>query len=143
MKNIVLVTLAIIPAFAHSQKSPIKFGDIPMEDMKMTVYNADSSATAVILADYGNAYVNISAVSANLMFERHVRIKILKKDGTRWADASLPVYNSGGTEERLTNLKAVTYNLIDGKIMESKMAKDAVFKEKFNRNINLQKFYST
>ncbi len=106
----------------------------------MMAYEKDSSAAALILFDYGNAYLNINANKSVLSFERHIRIKILNKDGLKWADASIPLYKSGSNEERVLNLKAVTYSLENGKVVETKMDKDAIFKEKFNRNINLQKF---
>lgn len=106
----------------------------------MTIYNKDSSAVAVVLTDYGQAYVTVSSVSVILNFERHVRIKILKKEGLSWADAAIPLFHVGASEERVANLKASTYNLEGDKIVETKMNKDGTFKEKFNRNINLLKF---
>jgi hypothetical protein len=141
MKKIpALYLLALCAISATAQKSPFKFGDIPMEDMRMTTYASDGSASAVILEDYGKAYVTLSTVHASLVFERHTRIKILKKEGLSWADASIPLYHSGNGEERVSSLKAVTYNLEADKIVGTKMSKDGIFKEKFNRNINLQKF---
>jgi len=141
MKNLLATVLfAIVCFYSNAQKPPIKFGDIPMEDMMMESYDLDSSAAAVILTDYGEASVSISTVNASLIFERHIRIKILKKEGLRWAEAAIPLFHSGSTEERVSNLKASTYNLEGGKIVETKMLKDGIFKEKFNRNINLQKF---
>jgi hypothetical protein len=139
-KTIVTVTICCCALVALCQKSPFKFGDIPMEDLTMSIYDKDSSAAAVVLFDFGKAYIGFNAAGAVLTFERHVRIKILNKDGLSWADASIPLYKSGSNEERVLGLKAVTYNLENGKVVESKMNKDAIFKEKFNRNINLQKF---
>lgn len=139
MKKLIIFWLALSFS-AAAQKSPIKFGDIPMEDMELTSYPLDESAPAVILADYGEASVRLSSVHVALVFERHVRIKILKKEGLSWADAAIPLYHSGSAEERVIGLKAATYNLEGGEIVETKMAKDGIFKEKFNRNINLQKF---
>jgi hypothetical protein len=130
--------LVALPAFA--QKSPIKYGDIPMEDLTMTSYAGDSSAAAVILADYGEAYVSLTPSTASLNFERHMRIKILKKGGLSWADAMILLHYSGSDEERVTGLKASSYNLENGKVVETKMSKDGVFKEKFNSYLNLQKF---
>lgn len=132
--------LLFTTSFSFGQKPALKFGEIPVEDMTMTVYDKDSSAVAVILYDYGKAYVNINNVSSSLVFERQVRIKILKKEGLSWADVSIPLYISGSTEEKVSGLKAVTYNLEQGKIVETKMSKDGIFKEKFNRNTNYQKF---
>ncbi len=122
------------------QKSPIKFGDIPMEDLTMTQYDKDTSAAAVVLTDFGKAYVSISSINVTLNYERHVRIKILRKEGLNAADIGIQLYHSGSTEEKVSNLKAVTYNLENGKVVETKMDKSGIFKEKFNRNFNLQKF---
>jgi hypothetical protein len=139
-KLILSIGCSLLIHFVFAQKAPIKFGDIQMEDMKMTVYDKDTSAIAVVLVDFGKAFVSVSSIKTTLNFERHIRIKILKKGGLKWADAGIPVFHSGTSEERITNLKASTYNLENGKIVETKMSKDGIFKEKFNRNINLQKF---
>jgi hypothetical protein len=140
MKALISGVIAIlITTFATAQKAPIKFGDIPIDDLKMTIYDKDSSAAAVVLADYGEAYITVGN-AVKLTFERHVRIKILSKDGLKWADGSIPLYHSGSAEETVSGLKAVSYNLENGKIVETKMSKDAVFKEKFNRVFNVQKF---
>jgi hypothetical protein len=135
-----LSSLLLIISPSVAQKSPIKFGDIPIEDLKMTSYQKDSSASALILADYGKAYVSSTSVGAVLYFERHMRIKILKNQGLGWADASIPLYHSGTAEEKVTRFNATTYNLEGEKIVESKVSKDGIFKEKFNKRINLQKF---
>ncbi|HEX6891444.1 MAG TPA: DUF3857 and transglutaminase domain-containing protein [Chryseolinea sp.] len=141
MKHLIAgLILALISQNLIAQKAPIKFGEIPVEDLKMTSYDRDSSAAAVVLTDYGEAYINVSSVDALLLFERHVRIKILKKEGLEWANGSIPLYHSGGGGEKITSFKAATYNLENGKVVETKMSKDNSFKEKFNKNINLQKF---
>src|SRR5216684_7201081 len=75
MRKILFLLLFAAFFVLKAQKPPEKFGDIPLEDMKMTVYPLDSSASAVILFDYGVAYISLP----NFYFERHVRIKILKK----------------------------------------------------------------
>ncbi|HTJ48931.1 MAG TPA: DUF3857 and transglutaminase domain-containing protein [Cyclobacteriaceae bacterium] len=130
-----LVSLSIIqPIFA--QKSPIKFGNVSMEEMTMSSYPKDSSASAVVLVDYGEAYLTLTSVMESLTFEKHVRIKVLNKRGINLASIEVPLYYSGSDEEKVINLKASTYNLENGKIVESKMAKDAVFKKKINRNHN-------
>jgi hypothetical protein len=132
--------MALLAFTASAQKSPVKFGNIPMEDMKMTVYDKDSSAAAVILVDYGEAYIQINTVAATMNFERHVRIKILKKEGLDFADVEVPLHISGTAEEKVLGLKAVTYTLENGQIVETKMSKDAVFKEKLSKYMTLHKF---
>lgn len=138
LAGVLLYLTVLLPV--HSQKSPIKFGDIPLEDLKMKLYDKDSSAAAVVLVDYGEAYLQISMNNVTLNFERHVRIKILNKEGLKWADVAVQLYRSTTAEEKISTLKAATYNLENGKLIQSSMSKDAVFREKFNNYKNVQKF---
>jgi hypothetical protein len=153
MRFFFILTVWCISVSLSAQKSPVKFGEIPAEDLTMTVYNADTSASAVILVDYGKVYmeVNVAGLSKNqgqystssnahLVFERHVRIKVLRKSGLRWADVAIPLYHVGQAEERLTNLKGATYSVENGKTVATQMGDGGIFNEKFNKNINLRKF---
>jgi hypothetical protein len=140
MKFSLFVFCLFLSLSSLAQKPPVKFGDIPMSDMTMTIYDKDSSAAAVILVNYGEAYISVTSLTAQMKFERHVRIKILKKEGLSWADVIIPLYYSGSAEERVNGLKASTFNLENGKLVETKLSKDGIFKEKFNRNLFHQKF---
>src|SRR5882672_5817242 len=111
MKSLLSGLFVLVVCNLYAQKSPIKFGVIPQEDLKMTTYDMDTSAEAVMLTNYGAAYIVVSTGNAALVYERHVRIKILKKGGLHWADVSIPLYQSGSDEEHVTRLKASTYNL--------------------------------
>ena len=140
MKSLFTGMFVCLCLITSAQKSPIKFGEIPMADLTMDTYEKDTSASAVVLVDYGVAYLEILVGGASLNFERHTRIKILSKDGLKWADVEVPLFHAGNSEEKITGLKATAYNLENGKIVESKLSKDGIFKEKFNRNITLHKF---
>lgn len=135
-----LVFLFCFAYAATAQKAPIKFGEVPMEDLKMTYYDKDSSAAAVVLVDYGEAYITIMSSDVKMTIERHVRIKILRKEGLKWGDVAILLRQSGSSEERITTLKANTYNLVDGKIATTKLEKEGIFKDKYNRNFTQQKF---
>lgn len=137
MKRALAVVIFTSICFAvYAQEDPIKFGAIPMEDLKMVTYERDTSAVAVILADYGDARI----FQDKIIFEHHKRIKILKAEGTSYADVSIFLYHNSGGDEKISGLKAVTYNLEDGKIVESKMDNGSVFQEKFNKSYNIKKF---
>lgn len=138
MKPALLIAFLFLTFSLSAQKPPIKFGELSQQEIDLQYYAPDSSAVAVVLADYGHAYINVSI--GKLIFERHTRIKILKKEGLDYANASIPLYHQGSTEETVSNLKGVTYNFENGKTIETKMSKNSIFFEKFNKNINLQKF---
>ena len=123
-----------------AQKSPIKFGEVSLEELKMTRYEKDSSAAAVVLCDFGESSINYAQNTGfSLNFQRTTRIKILKKDGLEEADFEIPLYKDGSQDETISGLKAVTYNLENGKIVETKAKSDGFFNEKFSENLTLVK----
>ncbi|MFB6319104.1 DUF3857 domain-containing protein [Saccharicrinis sp. FJH54] len=98
-------------------KAPIKFGDVDKEMLEMTVYEQDTTASAVILCDYGEFDPD------QYQFNRTLRVKILKKDGLEWANWTFPTSEKG-------MIRGKTFNLVDGKIETTKLDKsDDVFKE--------------
>jgi hypothetical protein len=148
MKKPCLLFFLLVSFASFGQKTPSKFGNIPMEDMTMKVYPQDSSASAVVLFDYGLAYVTSNVYMGSTyhsnrivfskVFERQVRIKILNKEGLNQADIAIPLNIFG--DEKMVSFKAVTYNLDGGQIKESAIGKENTFKEKFNRVFDVLKF---
>ncbi len=98
----------------YSQKAPLKFGDVSLDELQMTSTYIDTTAPAVILYDYGFFR------ASNLNFTRTVRIKILKKEGYNWANKSFQ-------SDFKSSLRGVTTNLEDGKIVQEKLHNDAIY----------------
>jgi len=134
------ITLLLLPLSVLAQKPPIKFGEVPIEDLKMVTYQKDSSATALILTDYGESIIKYDDNDGFILhFERLRRIKILTKDGLDYANFSIPLYHDNGDDEKLMGLKGVTYNLENGKVQETKLKSDGIFTEKQDANIDITK----
>jgi len=140
-----LLLFVIILLFINSpaqDRSPVKFGKITATDLKTKVYSIDSSASAVIIADIG-----FSQVEANLKgwfsieFKHFRRIHILNKNGYDLANVEIQLYTEGNNEEELKNLKAHTYNLENGKVIETKVdVKNSVYKTGLDKNHVAQRF---
>jgi hypothetical protein len=128
-------------AFAQD-KPPVKFGKVSPEDFKTSVYPIDSNANAVIIADIGSTEVVGNTKGwFSLEFKNYRRAHILNKNGYDIGDVSIYIYTRGNMEEELVNLKAVTYNLENGKVVETKLeTKSAVFKDKIDKNRVIKKF---
>lgn len=139
-----IVTALLFVAYAVSaqETSPFtKFGKITAEHLNKKVYSIDSSANAVVLSDIGSAAIEGNSKGwFSIEFTHHRVVHILNKNGYHEADVEIPLYVSGNSEEKLDNVKAVTYNLENGKIVESKLEKSAIFKEKRNSNLAVRKF---
>jgi hypothetical protein len=140
-----LVPALIVAAFVlsistHAQKAPVKFGNIETKDVAMTTYAADSRAEAVVLVDFGESTISYNQNTGfQLFFERIRRIKILKKDGMEWGDFEIPLYHDGSSGEKTGAIKGITYNMNNGEVVETKLEKSSIFREKRDNNVDIVK----
>jgi Domain of Unknown Function with PDB structure (DUF3857) len=136
------VIFTLICCFAFAQKAPFKFGNIPIEDLKMIRYEKDTSAAAVVLGDYGESTIFYVQSSGDwrVSFERTQRIKILTREGYNHANFEVLLYHNSTDKEKLSGLKVITHNFENGKDVETKMKSDAVFEEEYDKNLNITKF---
>lgn len=144
-RNPILLACACMLQFLtlHAQeKTKFKFGDVSAKDFEPKVYAIDSNAAAVVLADVGSSEIEGNVKGWFTLVHKHYkRVHILNKNGYDIANVSIPLYSSGSDEERLERLRAVTYNLENGKVVESKLdIKSAVFKDKLSKNFVVKKF---
>ena len=141
-KRFLLIILSSFLIKSQAQdRSPVKFGKISPADFK-TIYRIDSMASAVIIADIG-----YSEIAANLkgwfsiQFKHFKRVHILKQDGYALANVEIPLYVEGNNEEELRTIKAHTYNLENGKLVETKVdVRNAVYKTSLSKNHLVKKF---
>lgn len=142
MKPLLTAALALTPVALLAQESPYsKFGKVSPADLQRKVYSLDSSANAVVLADIGDISVEGNNKGwFSVITTRHKVVHILAKSAYDEADVEVYLSVNGDAEETLVDVKAVTYNLEGGKIVESKLERSNVFTEKRNKNLIVKKF---
>ena len=119
----------------YAQKpSPIEFGKIPVEDLRMKTYAKDSSAEAVVLCDYGDYSYGFTDNYPYVIYKRHVRIKILKKSAFDRASIKIG-YRVGYDKknETIRDFKAATYNLENESIKAYPVDEKSVFEDKVDK----------
>jgi transglutaminase-like putative cysteine protease len=122
-------------------KSGVKFGKVSPDDFAKKVYSIDSNASAVVIADIGSSeIVGNSKGWFSLEFKHYRRVHILNKNGYDEANVEVPLYSNGDREEELNSVKAVTYNLENGKVIETKLEKGGIFKDKIDKRRVIKKF---
>ncbi len=140
MKKIGVILLLLIfsqTSFAQDYK----FGKVSKQELEEQFYPLDSSANAAYLYKKRRTYTTITNGQIRLITDVYVRLKIYNKEGFDWATESQNLYGtSNSNSEKLSNLKAVTYNLENGKIVETKLDKDNVFTEQASKYKKVKKF---
>jgi hypothetical protein len=134
--------LFCLPTFAQKEKLElkVKFGKISEEEIKMTSYEKDSEATAVVLFDKGALSYNIDdRFGFTSLFERHIRVKIFKKTAFSLANFKLLYRSNGYATQRLFDIKAVCYNKMDDKITETKLLSENIADESLTKSTSVKK----
>lgn len=126
---------------SYSQdKNKIKFGKVEPKDFEKSKFELDTSAHAVIIADVGTSEFEMERDHFEVRFKRSRRVKIVDKNGYDAAKVEIPLMKSGQSEERILNLKAIAYNLENGKVIETRMDSKDVFTDQLSKNYIEKKF---
>ena len=130
-----LLTAMLFVAFTiASNAQNYKFGKVSKEEVEQKYHPIDSSASAAVL--YKKENISFEFTDERGFVQRrevHERIKIYNKEGFDYATEKIYLYRGGGGSiERLSGLKAYTYNLVNGKVEKEKLKKDGIFEEDAN-----------
>ena len=135
--SIILYTLS----YSQETTQYKKFGKITSNDLQKNIYSIDSGANAIILSDVGSTEIEGNTDGwFSFITKRHTVKHILNKNGYDEANVQIYLYFDENSEEKITNLKAVTYNLENGNVVETKLEKSNQFVEKVNKNRKIVKF---
>ena len=120
-----------------------KYGHPTKEELAMTEYAPDTSATAVVL--YSKCSVNYIFVERQfrLVYDYEFKVKVLKPNGASHANISIPYYlntKDNRLRETVKQIDASAYNLEKGEIVRTKLKNNLIFKERLNNDYMLTKF---
>lgn len=139
MKPIFVLTLSLSFFFTYSQEFGFPFGQPRYSDHEMKIYDKDSSAIAVVLNEFGYGSMD-NDNEYNLLFDYHVRIKILKQEGVERANIEIPLHKNDGRNETIRSIKASSFNIDNGTIKETKVDPKSIFTENNNKYWDVKKF---
>lgn len=139
-----LSAILLNTAYAQEKKKETKtykFEKLTPADFAINANAVDSAANAVVMADVGNSSFEGNTKNwFSLIYNHRQRIKILNKNGLDAATFAIYLYYASGAEEKLDKLKAVTYNIENGLITETKLDAASIFKDKMSKEYNATKF---
>ncbi|MEM0931223.1 MAG: DUF3857 domain-containing protein [Bacteroidota bacterium] len=140
MTKKVILVLTLIVAYPLSAQN-YKFRKVSKDELTEKIYAKDSSASAAYLYNHRNSYYRYTnGEGLILVTEIHKRIKIYNTEGFDFATETVSLYESGGSAEEIVGIKGYTYSLEGDEIVETKLAKDGIFKTKQSKNRTQVKF---
>jgi len=126
-----LFCVAFLTVKAQTKPAPETqpFGKIDKSDLEMTSCDFEKDANAEVLFATGSVYFD---QEYNILFERHVRIKIFNDKGKDEANIKLR-FRAGNRLEYITGVQAETINLNNGSIQITKIDKKQIFTQRINK----------
>jgi Domain of Unknown Function with PDB structure (DUF3857) len=138
MRYLGTLLLVVLTHLIFAQDNGFPYGQVSVDQIAAKGYLRDSSASAVVLREFGEAYVS-SESEKGLIFEYHCLIKILKTEGLGEANITIPLRKVDAKIQRLLTLKASSYNIEGGKILETKANTKNIFTENTNKYQDVKK----
>jgi hypothetical protein len=135
-KTLLLFLFLSLTLMGIAQENGFPFGGASRTELQMNKCEFDSTAAAMVLDEFGEAYFD----EGKLLFEYHAKIKILTKEGVKHGDFRIPLRKNESNKEEIVKIKAVTHNLVAGKIEWSEMDRKTVFFETNSRYADFAKF---
>jgi len=117
-----------------------KFGEISRSELKMSVYDNDKNAEALVLYDIGKSFFVKSGNNFDVIFERSIRIKILSESGIKYSIVEIPYYKKNNITEEIFKIDGYSYNLEDGKIIKKKLIAENYIDIKISDHWIMRKF---
>ena len=135
--NKVVTILTILFFSIISNAQDYDFGKVSKMELLENTYPEDSSAVAAYLYKFRKTYYLYSPNSGfSLVTEIHERVKVYNKDGFSFATKTINLAKHSSNLESVSKIKAFTYSIEDGEILETKLEKDGIFKSEYSKNLN-------
>ena len=139
MKNklafLVLPLILFTSTLIAQKKKSSKMGQTTRDELKMNIYDKDSTAAAVVLYEHANVYLDPEN-NNDTRTDFYYRIKILDKSAFDLSIVTINLYK----KKRIKNLEAITYNIDNGNIKKNNLLESAVFTTKEGENWTTKKF---
>jgi len=132
--------MGVFTLAANAQNAPLRFGQLDKAEFDAVKTLADTSAEAYVLYDFGETTFFIKGEELWMEQLIHERIYIRKKSAYDRATVRQTIRSAKTGGELLLDIRGMTHNLVDGKLVSDKMGKDAIFVSRLDEQTEEKKF---
>ncbi|MGR7814614.1 DUF3857 domain-containing protein [Lacinutrix undariae] len=112
--------------------------NVSRNDLITNHFENDSTAGALVIYEKGYSYIDKH--DFRLKTEIKKKIKILNANGFGKATVAIYLYYNKRNKEKISNIRAITYNLDGEKVSTIKLEDDQIYTEAYNKNHTAIKF---
>lgn len=136
MKDLYLASLLLLTAFTFGQSTfNADTYAVSRNDITTNTYENDSTATALVIYQNGNSYIDRDTYT--LKTEIKKKVKILNRNGFDRATETIYLFNNNKGKEKVSKIFATTYNIENDAITKTELKRDDIFEEHYNDQYTL------
>lgn len=137
----IFITLFCLSLNAQAQRHSFDFGTPTKNELTMTsLENTDTEALVIYEIGKTSFEIDPAKFYFYLKITNRTKIKILNKDGLKYADIEIPYYSSGINSEEVTEIKGATYHLVNDSIIKKTITSGIISDKKINSNWQAKTF---
>lgn len=132
-KFLFLAIVMFFQSFIFSQE--VKFGKIDKDLFENDSHPLESDASAALLYNESKTHIkyNNSKSKFQKIIEVYKRFKIFTAEGEKYGEFVIHLYSEDSNDEDLSKIEATSYNLVNSKVVKSKLDKKSIYKERVNK----------
>ncbi|OCX53642.1 DUF3857 domain-containing protein [Mucilaginibacter sp. PPCGB 2223] len=136
-----LLLISILSFCQRIVAQDFDYGKCDAADVAMKKYDKDTSAHAVVLREFGKAWVSTND-GVPLIYEYHIKIKLFDSKAFRHGDVSIPLYIGDNDHfEKAYDIEGVTFYTDDnGATQRIDLDKNKIYHEKISNHYERLKF---
>lgn len=129
MKRNAFLIFVLTLSFAYGQNKEFvpQLGKAIIEELKMTRYEKDTTANALVLEEYAHTYLS-EADELDFRTDHYYRIKLFRRDAFGRATIKIQLYG----KQKVDDIDAYSYQWDNGRIKKVRLEKKAVFTKDLN-----------
>jgi hypothetical protein len=136
-----LYLVFILLSFKQLAAQDFEYAKVSPAEMDMKKYDKDTSAHAVVLREFGKAWVS-SADGIPLIFEHHIKIKILDSKGFEHGNVVIELYHGDDNSfEKVRDIEGVTFYTDENEnTQRTNLESNKIYRENVDKHHETVKF---
>jgi hypothetical protein len=139
---LLLSALVFHTCVSAQDKPDVSFGKVSAQDFELKASPViDSNANAVIIADIGStSFIGTEHRWFAYVYKLYVRIKIISDKARGDATIRVRLYGRDKDKDKLSDLRAATYNEVNGTIVTTKLNDTDIYEDRLSPYVSDTKF---
>ncbi|WP_299782523.1 DUF3857 domain-containing protein [uncultured Formosa sp.] len=132
--NLLLLSTITLSAQAYNSKE----FSVSRNDLNINNFIKDSTANALVIYEYGKSYIDANDFLLKTEYQK--KVKILNRNGFKYATIEIELYKNKNSKETISDIVATTFNSKNGALTSTRLNPSDIYYEDVTQNHTTVRF---